>query len=71
MGEGGVTDHQEMIDWLDRRIASANLWLEDHGRSSKKPRPENEITTKEYDIARFEEIRVAYLKALERRGAAA
>lgn len=66
-----MTEPQEMIDWLDRRIASANLWLEDHGRESRKPRPENEITTKEYDVARFEEIRAAYVKALERRQAAA
>jgi hypothetical protein len=66
-----MTGPQEMIDWLDRRIESANLWLEDHGREAKKPRPENEIATKEYDIARFEEIKVAYQKALERRGVAA
>jgi hypothetical protein len=41
--------------------------MADHGRRSKKPRPEMEIETKEYDIARFEEIRGAYLKALDRR----
>jgi len=46
-------------------------WLEDHGHGSEKPRPENEIATKEYDIARFEEIKAAYLKALERRVQAA
>lgn len=61
----------EMIDWLDRRIASANLWLEDHGREARKPRPENEIAAKEYDVARFEEIKAAYMKALERRWQAA
>lgn len=69
-----MTDPAEMIAWLDRRIASAMTWLDDHGHGSKKPRPENEIATKEYDIARFEEIKSAYLKALERRnqeGAAA
>ncbi|KSV78982.1 hypothetical protein N182_18470 [Sinorhizobium sp. GL2] len=69
-----MTDPAEMIAWLDRRIASAMTWLDDHGHGSKKPRPENEIATKEYDIARFEEIKAAYLKALERRnqeGAAA
>lgn len=71
MGHRIMTEPQEMVDWLDRRIASANLWLEDHGRSSKKPRPENEIATKEYDVARFEEIKAAYVKALERRQAAA
>lgn len=66
-----MTEPQEMIDWLDRRIASGNLWLECHGREAKRPRPENEIATKEYDVARFEEIRAAYVKALERRSAAA
>lgn len=69
-----MTDPAEMIAWLDRRIASAMTWLKDHGHGSKKPRPEGEIATKEYDIARFEEIKSAYLKALERRnqeGAAA
>lgn len=66
-----MTDPAEMITWLDRRIDSANTWLDDHGHGSKKPRPENEIATKEYDVARFEEIRAAYVKALERRGQAA
>lgn len=66
-----MTDPAEMIAWLDRRIASAMTWLDDHGHGSKKPRSENEIATKEYDIARFEEIKAAYLKALERRGQAA
>ncbi|CAD7023253.1 hypothetical protein REJC140_00144 [Pseudorhizobium endolithicum] len=66
-----MTDPQEMIAWLDRRIASAMTWLDDHGKGSKKPRPENEIATKEYDIARFEEIKGAYLKALAKREQAA
>ena len=48
-----MTDPAEMIAWLDRRIASAMTWLDDHGKGSKKPRPETEIATKEYDIARF------------------
>ena len=65
-----MTDPQEMIAWLDRRIASAMTWLADHGRHSKKPRPEGEIAIKEYDIARFEEIKTAYLKALAKRDAA-
>jgi hypothetical protein len=62
-----MTDPSDMILWLDRRIASAMTWLDDHGRESKKPRPEIEIETKEYDIARFEEIKVAYVKALNRK----
>lgn len=66
-----MTDPSEMIAWLDKRIASAETWLDDHGRSSKRPRPENEITDKEYDIARLQEIRGAYLKALAKREQAA
>lgn len=62
-----MTDPQDMIAWLDRRITSANTWLEDHGRHSRKPRPEHEIEAKEYDVAMLEEIKGAYLKALERR----
>jgi hypothetical protein len=46
-------------------------WLDEHGKGSKKPRPDHEIETKEYDIARFEEIRVAYVKALAKREQAA
>ncbi|MCM2293055.1 hypothetical protein NAC44_12050 [Allorhizobium sp. BGMRC 0089] len=64
-----MTEPQEMIAWLDRRIASAETWLADHGRRSKKPRPEMEIEIKEYDIARFEEIKAAYVKALAKRDA--
>ncbi|MGO6879447.1 hypothetical protein ACC734_17030 [Rhizobium ruizarguesonis] len=66
-----MTDPSEMIAWLDRRIASAMTWLDDHGRGSKKPRPDHEIETKEYDIARFEEIKAAYVKALRKREQAA
>ncbi|MCW0014882.1 hypothetical protein [Rhizobium sp. BT-226] len=63
-----MTEPSEMISWLDRRIASAMAWLDDHGKGSKRPRPQHEIETKEYDIARFEEIKAAYVTALERRG---
>ncbi|TCV66305.1 hypothetical protein [Neorhizobium sp. S3-V5DH] len=66
-----MTDPTEMIAWLDRRIASAMTWLDDHGRGSKKPRPIDLIELKEYDIARFEEIKGAYLKALKKREEAA
>ncbi|WKL24920.1 hypothetical protein Q1M63_14705 (plasmid) [Sinorhizobium meliloti] len=50
-----MTDPAEMIAWLDRPPFK------------KKPRPEMEIETKENDIARFEEIRGAHLKALDPR----
>ncbi|MEZ2220742.1 hypothetical protein [Rhizobium sp. RCC_161_2] len=66
-----MTEPTEMISWLDKRIASAMTWLDDHGRQSKRPRPEGEIAAKEYDIARFDEIKAAYVKALERKGQAA
>ena len=66
-----MSDPEEMLAWIDRRIASAETWLEDHGKHSKRPRPDIEIETKEYDIARFKEIRGAYVKALEKRRAAA
>jgi hypothetical protein len=66
-----MTDPQEMLQWLDKRIASAMTWINDHGRTSKKPRPDQEIIDKEYDIARFEEIKAAYAKALAKRDAAA
>ncbi|WP_416066077.1 hypothetical protein ACK9YZ_06920 [Rhizobium sp. ZK1] len=65
-----MTEPSEMIAWLDRRIASAMTWLDDHGKGSRKPRPDHEIETKEYDIARFEEIKAAYVKALAKRDAA-
>jgi hypothetical protein len=66
-----MTEPSEMIAWLDRRIASAMTWLDDHGKGSKKPRPEGEIEIKEYDVARFEEIKAAYVKALAKRKQAA
>ena len=66
-----MTDPQDMIAWLDRRINSAMTWLDDHGRTSKRPRPENEIDAIEYDIARFEEIKAAYQRALKKREEAA
>ncbi|SCB30479.1 hypothetical protein [Rhizobium lusitanum] len=66
-----MTEPSEMIAWLDRRIASAMTWLDNFGRGSKRPRPETEISSKEYDVRMFEEIRDAYVKALDRKGQAA
>ena len=66
-----MTDPAVMISWMDGRIASAELWLECHGRESRRPRPEHEIQIKENDIAMFTELRAAYAKAVERRKAAA
>lgn len=66
-----MTDPQTMISWMDGRIASAETWLLDHGRESKRPWPEHIIEAKENDIAMFTELRGAYVKAVERRKAAA
>lgn len=65
-----MTEPPEMIEWMDRRIASLKTWLSDHGRRSKRPRPIHEIEGKEYDLAMFDELRVAYVRALERRQSA-
>jgi hypothetical protein len=64
-----MTEPTEMLAWIDRRIASAMTWLDNFGKGSKKARPDHEIETKLYDIARFEEVKVAYVKALERKRA--
>lgn len=66
-----MTDPQEMISWLDRRIASAKTWLDQHGRFSKKPRPDHEIETKLDDVAKLEEIKAAYVRASAKREQAA
>lgn len=68
-GRRGVTDPQDMLDWIDKRISSAMTWLDDHGKGSKRQRPQHEIETKEDDIAKLEEIKLAYRKALDRRNA--
>lgn len=66
-----MTDPEEMLSWLNKRIASVELWLECHGREAKKPRPEGEITVKEDDRDKFHEMRGAYQKAVDRRNGAA
>lgn len=66
-----MTDPAVMIAWLDRRINSVTMWLADHGRTSKKPRPEDIILIKEEDLAMFEEIKRAYSRALDNRKASA
>lgn len=66
-----MTEPIVMIDWLDRRIRSVRMWLRDHGRSAKKPRPEQDILIKEEDLSMFEEIKRAYSRALENRRASA
>jgi hypothetical protein len=55
-----------MLAWLDKRIASATMWLSDFG-SGKKARPSHEVEDKKFDIQALREIRVAYQKAVDRR----
>jgi hypothetical protein len=66
-----LTDPEIMVAWLDRRINSVRMWLSDHGRRSKKPRPEGEILIKEEDLSMFEELKRAHTRALENRKASA
>lgn len=56
----------EKIACLTRRIASTRMWLEAHGRYSKKPRPEHEIDGKEDDLKWMESMLDDYTKSLER-----
>lgn len=66
-----MTDPSVMLAWLDGRIASTETWLADHGPGTKKPWPQTDIEQKEINLARYSEIRAAYLRALERRENAA
>lgn len=66
-----MIEPQEVIHWIDRKLWSANTWLSDHGRSSKKPRPEIDIEHREEDIRMFEYMRGCFMKALDKRNGAA
>lgn len=61
-----MIEPQDMLDWLDRRIASAMQWIDDFGPGSKRKRPDDLIELKRKDIEHFEEIRRAYAKAVDR-----
>lgn len=65
-----MTDPSVMLAWLDGRIASTETWLSDHGPGTKRPWPQTDIDQKEINLSMYQEIRVAYAKALERRSAA-
>jgi hypothetical protein len=65
-----MTDPSVMLAWLDGRIASTETWLADHGPGTKKPWPQTDIDQKEINLAMYQEIRVSYAKAVERRNAA-
>lgn len=62
-----MTDLQDKIDFIAARIWSLQTWLEDHGRYSKKPRPETDIDQRERQLAMFEAIQADYLAAKARR----
>lgn len=57
---------QEKLDFLSARIWSLQTWLEDHGRHSKKPRPENDIEQRERQLAMFEDIASDYQLSIAR-----
>lgn len=61
-----MIDPPDMVLWLDRRIASAENWLETFSEG-KKARPAHEIELKQFDIQALTEIRAAYVRAVERR----
>lgn len=56
----------DMLLWIDKRIASAQMWLDDFSEGRRK-RPDMEIEQKQFDIQALSEIRLAYQKALDRR----
>jgi hypothetical protein len=66
-----MTDPEIMMGWMDRKMWSAETFLEDHGPGTKSPRPERDLDAKREDIAMFAELRGAYAKAVERRKAEA
>lgn len=60
---------QEKIDFISSRIWSLQTWLEDHGRSSKKPRSEMDIEQRERHLTMFEALLSDYLSAQQRKAA--
>ncbi len=66
-----MTSPEEMLVWLDGRIASTEAWLHGHGPGTKRPWPATDIEAKENNLSKYQEIRGAYLQALKRRSAAA
>lgn len=64
-----MTSLQEKIDFIAGRIWSLQTWLEQHGRASKKPRPEFDIEQRERHLKMFESIKSDYLASQARRSA--
>lgn len=65
-----MTDPATMLAWLDGRISSTQTWLDNHGPGTKRPWPASDIEDKQTNLARYQEIRIAYARALERKSAA-
>lgn len=61
-----MIDPPQMIDWINGKIKSTETWLGDFSEGKRK-RPDIELEQKRKDIEHFEEIRRAYVKAVERR----
>ena len=64
-----MNSSQDKIDFIAGRIWSLQAWLQDHGRSSKKPRPEFDIQQRERALQMFEAIQSDYLASQSRRSA--
>lgn len=60
---------QDKIDFLSSQIHQKRQWLEDHGVSSKRPRPQFEIEKKQDDLLKLEAIRADYEQSQKRRAA--
>lgn len=58
-------DPETMVHWLERRIWSAETWLETFGNGKRK-RPDTEIEQKQFDVRALNEIKFAYEKAWKR-----
>lgn len=61
-----MIDPPQMIDWINGKIKSTETWLGDFSEGKRK-RPDHEISQKRKDIEHFEEIKRAYLRALDRK----
>ncbi len=60
------THMQDKIAALEGEIYSKRTWLEQHGKHTKKPRPDWEIDSKEVSLTWLEAIADDYRKSLER-----
>ncbi|MDX3926761.1 MAG: hypothetical protein QHC90_13280 [Shinella sp.] len=64
-------DPEKVVAWLDRKIWSSGEWMKDHGPRAKKPRPDWDIEFHREDMVMLTYIRASFLRAVEKRNAAA